>query len=354
LLDTLFGSQNKAARLLEDLEDLIGVKLSEVWIFRFVQRAIAPVVLAGLVLGWFSTCFCSIPLGSRGVLISLGRFHSQALVPGLHVTLPWPFQEVVSIQTERLREISLGFDKDLSNAVLWTEKHVEGEKSLLIENGESLLAINVPIFYRISDVVTYVKATTDAESALRNIAERKLAQIAAIHESFHFMTEDRQAIANALKQGVQAEVDRFGLGLEITYVGLKDIHPPVSVAPAYQGVESAQEQMEAAIDNAKAYEARTLPLANSQAQTMTIAAESEYTKRVSQSKGEAARFESIILPEAANAALFRLRLRYDALDETLATPAKIIVGIPAQASCEYFLDLRPGASAAIPGGIPVP
>ena len=48
--------------------------------------------------------------------------HTALAVPG-----------IVSVQTERLRDISLGFDKDLSNAVLWTEKHAEGEKIFLLK-----------------------------------------------------------------------------------------------------------------------------------------------------------------------------------------------------------------------------
>lgn len=344
LLDVLFGSGHGTAGLIKDLEDLAGTKLGEIWILRFLRRMLAPVLFSGLLLGWFSTCFSTIQAGSHGVLVSFGRYGGQPLEPGLHVCLPWPFQQIVSIQTERFREISLGFDKDLSNAVLWTEKHVEGEKNLLVDNGEGLLAINVPIIYRISNPVTYLKTTTDAELALKSIAERKLTQIAATREIFHFMTDERQPIADALKEGIQAEVDRLGLGLEVAFVGLKDIHPPVTVAPAYQKVVSSQEEMEATIDNALAYQARTLPLANAQAQTLVTAAEAEYQRHVLQSTGEAARFASVVPAEKENPALFRLRLKYDLLGETLATPAKTIVGISGKVPPEYILDLRAGVT----------
>ena len=345
-LDVIFGSGQGAKGIIKDLEELVGMKVGEVWILQFFKETIEAVLFAGLIVGWLSTCITSVPLDGQGVLLSAGRYQSPPLGPGLHLTFPWPFQQITVVQTGRIRDISLGFVKDLSKPLLWTEKHVEGEKNLLIGDGESLLTINVPILYRVSDAIAFLKTTTDAETALKDLAERKLIQIATARESFHMMTEDRAAIAETLKQGLQAEMERLGLGLEIIYVGLKDIHPPVEVAPAYQAVVSAQEQKAAMIDDARAYEARTLPLAYAQANTLTVGAQATATQRVGAATGAAARFEAMIAAEKAHPELLRLRLRYDAIDATLATPAKTIVGIPAESSPEFFLDLRTNTNAS--------
>ncbi|MEJ0000816.1 MAG: hypothetical protein WDO13_17600 [Verrucomicrobiota bacterium] len=63
----------------------------------------------------------------------------------------------------------------------------------------------MPIIYRVSQPVQFLKNTIDAEAALRFLAERQLIQIAAQRESFHIMTEDRAPIASELKVNLQRE-----------------------------------------------------------------------------------------------------------------------------------------------------
>jgi regulator of protease activity HflC (stomatin/prohibitin superfamily) len=279
VLEVIFGSSHGFKGIIGEIEELIGMKTGEVWILQFFKETIEFVLFAGLLVGWLSTCITSIPLGSQGVLNSFGCFRNPPLDPGIHFTLPWPFQTIITVKTDQIREISLGFSKDLSKPLLWTERHVEGEKNLLIGNGESILTINLPILYRIADPIVFLKTTTDAEMALRDLAERKLIQIATARESFHMMTEDRQAIAENIQHGLQEDADHLGLGLQIVFVGLKDIHPPVEVAPSYQNVVSAQEKKESMIDEAKAYEASTLPLAYAEANTLILNAQSAFTNR---------------------------------------------------------------------------
>ena len=129
----------------------------------------------------------------------------------MHLTWPWPIEQLEIVETEAVRQISLGFDKDLSGPILWTEPHFEGEKNLLVGDGESLLTIDVPIFYRIADPVRFLETTTDAEKALLVLAERKLIQIAGSRSSFQIMTEQRAEIARKLRDALQSEVQDFGL-----------------------------------------------------------------------------------------------------------------------------------------------
>lgn len=347
-LDFALGSGQGAKGLVRNLEELAGIKVGEVWIFQFFKESIEVVLLVGIVVGWLTTCVGIVPMGSRGVLSTFGRYSQRSLGPGLQVCLPWPLGEIHVVATRQVREISLGFDKDLSKPLLWTEKHVEGEKNLLIGGGESLLTINVPIQYRISDPVAYLTNTTDAEAALRHLAERQLIYIATARESFHLMTDDRDAIAVSLRQGIQTEINRLGLGLKIIFVGLKDIHPPVEVASAYENVVSAQERKEAMIDTARADEARTLPLAYAEANTLKTAAGAIYSQRVNAAVGQAGRFHLTVAAAQLNPGLFKLRLKYNALDETLPGSAKTIVGTARGAEPEIFLDLRAGDSLSRP------
>jgi HflK protein len=340
VLDALLGRGHGLGSAINGFEHLLGAKLSEIWIVRYLRQTIEIIIIGTIVLGWISTCFTSVPAGSRAVRMLFGRYQPVALAPGLHVTWPWPIEQLEIVETETIRQISLGFDKDLEGPVLWNEPHFEGEKNLLVGDGESLLTINVPIFYRIADPVRYLETTTDAEQALLALAERKLIQVAGSRGSFQIMTEQRAEIAQKLKESLQQEIDRLGLGLEIVFVGLKDVHPPVDVAPAYQAVVSAQEEKEQMIDLARASRARILPDVQAQANRIKIEADASYKDRVATAEGAAARFSAIIQADRENSAVFRFRLKLDAIEQVLGKPNKTILAVPGQPKQELYLDLR--------------
>jgi HflK protein len=340
LLDAFFGHGHGLGSAVKSFEDLLGVKLHEIWIIRYLRHTIELIIIGMVVLGWLSTCFTSVPAGSRAVRVFFGRYQSVPLSPGLHLTWPWPIEQLEIVETETIRQISLGFDKDLSGPVLWNEPHFEGEKNLLVGDGESLLTINVPIFYRIADPVRYLETTTDAEQALLALADRKLIQVAGSRDSFQIMTEQRAEIARQLRESLQQEVDRLGLGLEVVFVGLKDVHPPVDVAPAYQAVVSAQEEKDRTIDLARASRVRVLPEAQAQANRIRVEQEAAYQQRVATARGATARFSAIVQADRENSTVFRFRLKLDVIEQVLGKADKTILAVPAQTKQELYLDLR--------------
>jgi modulator of FtsH protease HflK len=340
LLDAIFGQGQGVGSAVKGFEDLLGVKMREVWIVRYLRQTVELIIIGTVVLGWLSTCFTSVPAGSRAVRMFFGRYQPGPLSPGLQITWPWPIEQLEIVETETIRQISLGFDKDLSGPVLWNEPHFEGEKNLLVGDGESLLTIDVPIFYRISDPVRYLETTTDAEQALLALADRKLIQVAASRDSFQIMTEQRADIARQLKESLQKEVDQLGLGLEIMFVGLKDVHPPVDVAPAYQEVVSAQEEKERTVDLARASRVKVLPEAQAQAYRIRVEQDATYKRRVAAAQGEAARFSAIVQADRENSAVFRFRLKLDVIELVLGKASKTILAVPAQTKQELYLDLR--------------
>jgi HflK protein len=340
VLDALFGHGHGLGSAVKGFEDLVGVKLHEVWIVRYLRQTVELIIVGTIVLGWLSTCFTSVPAGSRAVRMFFGRYQPVPLSPGLHLTWPWPIEQLEIVETETIRQISLGYDKDLSGPVLWNEPHFEGEKNLLVGDGESLLTIDVPILYRISDPVRYLETTTDAEQALVALADRKLIQVAGSRDSFQIMTEQRAEIARQLRESLQQEVDQLGLGLQIVFVGLKDVHPPVDVAPAYQAVVSAQEEKDRTIDLARASRVKVLPEAQAQASRIRVEEEAAYKERVAAAQGEAARFSAIVQADRENSAVFRFRLKLDVLEQVLGKANKTILAIPAQTKQELYLDLR--------------
>ena len=346
-LDVLFRRGNPWDALIHHVETSFGVKVGESWVSAFLRQTIEPVILLGIILVWLSTCFTAVPPQSQGVRVRWGRYLAPALEPGLYITWPWPAETIEIVPTERVEQIALGFESDLGGPALWTEVHYEGEQNLLVGNGEELLSIGVPIYYRIKDPLAYLKTTTDAREALICLAYRQLLAVTEARDSFHVMTVERQEISRALKQSLQHEVDRMHLGLEIVFVGLKDIHPPVAVAPSFQDVVSAEEQKLAYLHQADAYHFQTLAQAGQQANRLRTEADAMFKQRTALAEGESARFLMLATADAANTNLFRMRLQLETLEQALAKPQKLVL-TRAATNEQFYLDLR-GL-----GGLPLP
>jgi membrane protease subunit HflK len=270
-----------------------------------------------------------VPVDSRGVLVQQGAFAPKARPPGLHLHAPWPWARLVVVPTERIREVSLGFERDLAGPVLWTEKHFEGEQNLLVGQGEELLTINVPVHYRVRDAVAFLSRAGDPAAALEALGYRELLALTASHTAFGFMTTDRGEITAKLQAGLQAAVDRLGFGLEIVFVGLKDVHPPVPVAPAYQEVISAEEQRAALADNARTYAVQATAAAHVSVTQIRLQAQSAATERRSRAAGEAARFLAPLAAYRAEPGVFTTRRRLETLEAALGEVRQLVL-IPPQ------------------------
>ena len=339
-LDALFSRRNPLEVLTHHIETSFGVKLEHDWIIPFLRQTLEPVILLGIILAWLSTCFTAVSAQSHGVRVRWGRYLTPVLGPGLYLTWPWPAEKIEIVPTERIEQIALGFEQDLGGPMLWTEVHYEAEQRLLVGNGGELLSISVPIYYRIKDPIAYLKITTDARKALINLAYRQLLAVTEAKNSFRLMTVERQEISQALKQSLQEEVARMHLGLEIVYVGLKDIHPPVEVAPAFQDVVSAEEQKLAYLHEADAYRVQNLAQAGQEANRLRTEADAMFKQRTALAKGEAARFLMLATADAANTNLFRMRLRLEALEQALSAPQKVVLTHVATTNQQFYLDLR--------------
>lgn len=346
-LPALFGESGPLRSLASTTEKTFGVKLGDTWLVQLARTLVAPFVLLGIVGLWLSTAATRVPVDSRGVLVQRGAFGSESLPPGLHFHAPWPWGRVIVVPTERVQEIALGFERDLAGPVLWAEKHFEGEQNLLVGQGEELLTINVPIHYRVRDAVSYVRRASDARAALESLGYRELLALTTSHTSFGLMTSDRVEITSKLHANLQAAVDRLGLGIEIVFVGLKDVHPPVAVAPAYQDVISAEEQRLALADFARTYAVQATVAAQVSATQIRLQSESTAKDRRARAAGESARFLAPLAAYHAQPEVFVTRRRLETLDAALGDLRQLIL-VPrdARTRANVYLGLDPASVLA--------
>jgi membrane protease subunit HflK len=89
------------------------------------------------------------------------------------------------------------------------------------------------------------------------------------------MSSGRGQAAAALRQAIQEQSNERELGVNITFVGLQDIHPPQKVAGDYEMVVSERERREVKILEAQAHAVLTNALARGVSHQRLAAAQAD-------------------------------------------------------------------------------
>lgn len=346
LLDWTLSRSNPIRRIGQAIESTYGVKLGEIWAFRFLGQIFGPLVLFGALMVWASSCLTVVPAESEGVRMRLGRFQADPLEPGLHVGWPWPLEQIRIVPTRRIETIHIGYEEDLGGPILWDQRHYRGEKNMLAGSGEELLTVSVLIYYRIANPVTYLLRARGHGEALTHLAYRELVHVLAARESFRVMIGEREEIAEKMRSTLQAAAERLGFGVEILFIGLRDIHPPVDVAPAYQDVISAEEERHAIVYGGHKYRALNVPAAEATSNKKRLDAQSNGQARITKATGDANRFREIVSAFHDAPEFLRERLRLETLEEILPGRPKVVIDgdTPPPAPALFYLPLDPGYS----------
>jgi membrane protease subunit HflK len=324
----------------DSAEDSLTLNLADMWMWPVVRRGLPWLAIAMLLLAWAASCLHEIPAGSQGVREHLGSWQMTALEPGLHVSLPWPLGAVHLVDTGRIREVVLGFRTDPGQPILWERAHYEGEQQSLVGGGDDFLSISVPVHYRVSDPARYLRQISQPEAWLAQEAQRVLLTLALPRAAAQIMTQAREEMRGQFRQRLQIALDAHDSGITITDVLLRDIHPPVTVAQAYQEVISAMEDKEAAIHDAESNNIDSLFNARGFASATHIGAESVAETRLKQTSGQISRFESRHSAWRLDPMLFQWREGFRVFDEALGGTKKAVIDDSLHAKMPAHLDLR--------------
>lgn len=346
------GAEGKACFPSAQKDDELSLKLAEMWMWPVVRRSLPALLGVTVLLSWGSTCLHEVAVGNRGVRHNFGTWQLQTLTPGMHLSLPWPWGGVQQINTETLHETVLGFKADPGQPILWERAHYEEEQKSLVGGGDDFLSISVPVFYRIEDPYAYLHATDQPEKILRSVSERILLHLTLGRPASTLMTSDRERMRETFREELQYEIDQYGYGLHVEEVYLRDIHPPVAVAPAYQEVVGAIEEQEASLHEGEEYQRDVVTRAQGSATQVVVNATSQAENRLAKVRGEASRFNFQFEAWKQSPSLYELREGFLAFDQTLGGAKKAIFDEKLRGSIPMHLDLRKVLNPDLVNGAP--
>jgi len=334
------------------LDYQFGFKVSETWFYRFMERALAWLILAQLGLLLVSTSFVVVEAGDEALLERFGKpiEGRDVLGPGFHLKMPWPIDQVHRFRTRQVQTVFVGLEhKELGDGhgeaarepVLWTVRHAAEEFLLLVAsrdsqvstndaNGKrrppvSLLSASIPVQYQVTDLRAWAYNYSDADALLERVATREVVRYLVSADLQEIMSEERSVASTDLERNIQARADQLGLGVKILFVGLADLHPPVAVAGSYEAVVGARQRREADILAAQAHRLRTNALASASAQSKVRTAEAERLRVGATAQAQADLFLTQIPVYQASPEVYLQRAYLGSLSRGSVDSRKVII-----------------------------
>ena len=210
------------------------------------------------------------------------------------------------------QKIELGYSSDGSY-----NKTNENE-STMITGDYNIVNVDFFVEYKISDPVQYLYSSNSPELILRNLIQSQVRNVVGSSTVDAVLTDGKENIQRQVKELVSSILEEYDIGLTLVDVKIQDAEPPTQdVIEAFKAVETAKQQAETVINDAKAYQNAQLPKAQAEADKKIQNAEYLRQKRINEATQQVAMFQAMYAEYAQNPAITRSRMYYETISEIL-------------------------------------
>ena len=214
------------------------------------------------------TCFYTVDDKQQAVVTTFGKV-TDITDAGVHFMLPFGIQQVQKVDVNVYQKIELGYTTAPNGA--YTTKTNE---STMITGDYNIVNVDFFVEYKISDPVQYLYSSNNPELILRNLIQSQVRNVVGSSAVDSVLTDGKEDIQRQVKELVTQILEEYDIGLTLVDVKIQDAEPPTQqVIEAFKAVETAKQQAETVVNDAKAYQNAKLPDAQAQADKLLQNAE---------------------------------------------------------------------------------
>jgi len=295
-----------------------------------------------VLVGWFLlSSFVTIPADAVGVRTRFGKFN-DILQPGLCFRLPFGIDRVEKVPVQRQLKLEFGFATPDRTNPFQAGEEPQAEKSM-VTGDLNMAMVEWVVQYRVEDAKEYLFHARDPALILRDTSESVMREVVGDRTVDEVITIGRQEIEHAALLGLQELAKRYGLGMSVLLVQLRNVHPPQPVQASFNEVNQAQQEMQQSINLANGEYNRAVPRARGEAARKISEAQGYATKRTNEARGDAERFSAVLAEYLKAPDVTRQRLYHETMKEVLPKlERKVILDERAQQILPLFqLDREP-------------
>lgn len=206
----------------------------------------------------------------------------------------------------------------------------------MLTKDENLVSVSLVVQYRIDDLKEYFFNVADPIESLQQATSSALRQVVGMTTLDQIITEGREAWGASVQENLSEILHQYKTGIKVINVSPQPARAPENVQDAFDDAIKAQEDERRFKEQAYAYKASVIPIANGNANKMIQEAEAFSKQSVLRAQGDIAEFLAILPEFQRSPEVTAQRLYFETLQSVLSKSTKIIV------------DTKPGSLVYVP------
>jgi len=195
----------------------------------------------------------------------------------------------------------------------------------MLTRDENLVAVSIAVQYRIGDLQQYLFNVANPQESLQQATSSALRQVVGTTTLDQIITEGREVWGNRVQDTLIKTLELYKTGILIVNVSPQPARAPESVQDAFDDAIKAQEDEKRFKEQAYAYAARVVPIAEGNASRIKQEAEAFSKQVVLRAQGEVSEFLALLPQYLAAPQVMSERMYLDTMQKVLNNSSKIIV-----------------------------
>ena len=274
-------------------------------------------IVAVVVLVWLGTGFYIVDQGSLGVVKRFGSFVETA-EPGPRWHLPYPFESADVVNMEQVRRLEVGYRSAGEGS---GSKVKQPKEALMLTEDENIIDLQFAVQYNLKNAKDYLFNNRSTDEAVMSAAESAIREVVGKSKLDDLL---QKGLADTSER-MQIILDSYKTGVNITSVSLQSAQPPEQVQEAFEDVNRANQDNQRQVNEGQAYANDVIPKARGTASRLLAEAAGYKLKIESEAKGNASRFEQILVQYKKAPEVTRQRLFLEAQEQILSSVSKVVV-----------------------------
>ncbi|MEE9331462.1 MAG: FtsH protease activity modulator HflK [Methylophilaceae bacterium] len=286
---------------------------------------------------WMATGFYIVDQGSLGVKQRFGAY-IETTEPGPRWHWPFPIEKVTVVNMKQVRRLEVGYRSGANGS-----KTKVPQEALMLTEDENIIDLQFAVQYNLKNAKDYIFNNRSTDEAVMSAAETAIREVVGKNKLDDLLQRGLQDTSTQM----QALLDYYKTGVNITSVSLQTALPPEQVQEAFEDVNRANQDYQRQINEGQAYANGVIPKARGSAARLIAEADGYKLKVENEAKGNANRFEKIYAEYIKAPVVTRQRLFIEAQEQILSNVSKVIVDQKEGSSLLYLpLDKLMQASGA--------
>jgi len=282
------------------------------------------IAAALVILVWLFSGVYRVEADEQGVVLRFGEW-VRTEQPGLRYHIPAPIETALTPKVTRVNRIEIGFRSGMGDGRRTGSERDVTDESLMLTGDENIIDIDFTVLWLIKDAGQYLFKIRDPETTVKKAAESAMREVIGRTDIQPALTEARQEIENSTRQLLQAMLDDYQSGIEITQVQLQKVDPPATVVDAFNDVQRARADRERVRNEAEAYRNDIIPRARGEAERLIQEASAYREQTVSLAQGDAQRFLSVYEAYSGAREVTARRMYLETMEHVLRGTNKVII-----------------------------